>query len=51
MTLHKQKKEIEKEQPAALPQGNTNVFIGSTTELQKLLKKEKEVIQIQDSDD
>ena len=48
MNLHQQKKNIEKEdkpKQAALPAGDTNVFIGSTTELQRMLKdiNEKEV--------
>jgi|TARA_B110000908_G_scaffold47174_1_gene57538 hypothetical protein len=48
MNLHQQKKNIEKEdkpKQAALPAGDTNVFIGSTTDLQRMLKdiNEKEV--------
>jgi hypothetical protein len=44
MNLHKQKKEIEKEDATALPnkQETTNVFIGSTTDLQRMLKKVNE---------
>lgn len=50
MNLHQQKKNIEKEdkpKQAALPAGDTNVFIGSTTDLQRMLKdiNEKEVSQ------
>ena len=45
--LHKQIKEIEKEETLSLPQSGdtTNVFIGSTTDLQRALKelKEKEI--------
>jgi len=48
MNLHQQKKNIEKEdkpKQAALPAGDTNIFVGSTTELQRMLKdiNEKEV--------
>ena len=48
MNLHQQKKNIEREdkpKQAALPAGDTNVFIGSTTDLQRMLKdiNEKEV--------
>ena len=50
LTLQKQKKDLDKvDAPttAALPHGNTtnNVFVGSTTELQRMLKdiNEKEV--------
>ncbi len=49
LTLHKQKKDLDKqENPVpALPAGQTtnNVFVGSTTELQRMLKNmnEKEV--------
>jgi hypothetical protein len=43
MNLHKQKKEIEKEDVKALPkQETTNVFIGSTTDLQRALKQVNE---------
>ena len=50
MNLHQQKKNIEREdkpKQAALPAGDTNVFIGSTTDLQRMLKdiNEKEVSQ------
>ena len=42
MTLHKQKKEVEKEDAPALPnpngKGDTNIFVGSTTDLQRMLK-------------
>lgn len=40
LTLHKQKKDIEREDVAALPKAETtnNVFIGSTTDLQRMLK-------------
>lgn len=48
MTLHKQKKDLEKTDVPALPAGQTtnNVFVGSTTDLQRMLKdinNEKEV--------
>ena len=39
--IHQQKKNLEKVDklaPPALPQSNTNVFIGSTTDLQRMLK-------------
>jgi hypothetical protein len=43
MNLHKQKKDIEKDEVKALPkQETTNVFIGSTTDLQRMLKKVNE---------
>jgi|TARA_B110000858_G_scaffold79795_1_gene92421 hypothetical protein len=50
MNLHQQKKNIEREdkpKQGALPAGDTNVFIGSTTDLQRMLKdiNEKEVSQ------
>ena len=40
MQLHKQVKEIEKDDTPALPKSETtnNVFIGSTTDLQRMLK-------------
>ena len=48
LTLQKQKKDLEKEDtPALPPAGNTtnNVFVGSTSDLQRMLKdmNEKEV--------
>lgn len=47
MTLHKQKKEVEQESNSVpgLPNksGDTNIFIGSTSELQKFLKQEKDI--------
>ena len=48
LTLQKQKKDLEKEDRPALPPGGqttNNVFVGSTTELQRMLKdmNEKEV--------
>ena len=48
LTLHKQKKDLDKTEVAALPAGQTtnNVFVGSTTDLQRMLKdinNEKEV--------
>ena len=48
LTLQKQKKDLEKEDKPALPPGGqttNNVFVGSTTELQRMLKNinEKEV--------
>jgi hypothetical protein len=45
--LHKKKKDFDKkDEQAALPQGQTtnNVFIGSTTDLQRMLKKEEKII-------
>ena len=44
MQLHKQVKEIEKDDTPALPKGDTtnNVFIGSTTDLQRMLKNVSE---------
>lgn len=43
MKLHKSNKEIKKEDAPALEGGttNNNVFIGSTTDLQKMLRNEK----------
>ena len=55
MTLHKQKKDLEKTDLPALPagQGQTtnNVFVGSTTDLQRMLKdmNEKEVTEPHDA--
>jgi len=49
LDLHKKKKDFDKkDEKVALPQGQTtnNVFIGSTTDLQRLLKQENEVIDI-----
>jgi hypothetical protein len=47
LDLHKKMKDIEKKDKPALPQGQTtnNVFIGSTTDLQRMLKdmNEKDV--------
>jgi hypothetical protein len=48
LTLQKQKKDLDKvDEPKALPQGTTtnNVFVGSTSDLQRMLKdmNEKEV--------
>lgn len=42
MDLHKKKKDIEKEDNAALPAAQTmnNVFVGSTTDLQRMLMKD-----------
>lgn len=44
LQLHKQVKEIEKDDTPALPKGDTtnNVFIGSTTDLQRMLKNVSE---------
>ena len=41
LKLHKSKKEVDKDDMPALPDGTTsNVFIGSTAELQKMLRDE-----------
>ena len=41
LKLHKSKKEVDKDDMPTLPDGNTsNVFIGSTAELQKMLRDE-----------
>ena len=40
--MHKQVKDIKKEDPVSSPQNVTNaLFVGSTAELQKLLKNNK----------
>jgi len=47
LDLHKKKKDFDKkDDKLSLPQGQTtnNVFIGSTTDLQRMLKNEKEKI-------
>lgn len=47
LDLHKKKKDIrKKEEKAALPAGNTtnNLFVGSTTDLQKLLIQQNNAI-------
>lgn len=46
LDLHKKKKDINKSDEKALPQGQTtnNVFIGSTTDLQRMLKDEEKII-------
>jgi len=53
MALNKTKKQIEQlNNPKELPNGttNNNIFIGSTTELQRFLQNEKQVIPHDDSD-
>lgn len=43
LDLHKKKKEVEKEDQPALPPGSTtnnNVFVGSTSDLQRFLAKD-----------
>jgi hypothetical protein len=53
MDLNKKHKEvIRKDEPKALEGGttNNNIFIGSTTELQRFLQNEKEVIEHDNSD-
>lgn len=53
MDLNKKHKEINKADVPALPQGgttNNNVFLGSTTELQRFLQNEKNVIPHDDTD-
>jgi len=53
MDLQKKKKDVEKSDvPALENRGNTtnNVFLGSTTELQRFLQNEKQVIPHDDSD-
>jgi len=53
MALNKTKKQIEQlDKPKELPNGttNNNIFIGSTTELQRFLHNEKQVIPHDDSD-
>lgn len=55
MDLNKKKKEVEKSDVPALSDGSggsttNNIFLGSTTELQRFLQNEKEVIQHDDSD-
>ena len=50
LDLHKKKKDFDKkDEKPALPQGQTtnNVFIGSTTDLQRLLKQENDIIDIE----
>ncbi len=41
MKLHKSNKEIKQEDPTLPGVTNNNVFVGSTTELQKMLRDEK----------
>jgi hypothetical protein len=53
LDLHKKKKDIDKKDIAALPipQGSTtnNLFVGSTTELQRFLAtQQKNIIDIED---
>ena len=55
MDLNKKKKDVEKSDVPALVDGNggnttNNVFLGSTTELQRFLQNEKQVIPHDDSD-
>lgn len=53
MALNKTKKQIEQlDKPKELPNGttNNNIFIGSTTELQRFLQNDKDVIEHDDPD-
>lgn len=53
MALNKTKKQIEQlDKPKELPNGttNNNIFIGSTTELQRFLQNDKNVIEHDDPD-
>jgi hypothetical protein len=56
MDLHKKRKELTAKSPTALPapeQGTTNVFVGSTEELQKMIKQqqEKNMVDVTPKDD
>ena len=46
LDLHKKKSDIEKKEMPALPNSttNNNVFVGSTTDLQRMLMKDVDVI-------
>jgi len=44
MELNKKKKDVEKEEPKQVGTTNNNLFIGSTTELQRFLQNEQKVI-------
>ena len=47
MDLNKKKKDIDKkEEMKKIPNTTNNLFVGSTTELQKLLKNESEIINV-----
>jgi hypothetical protein len=54
MDLNKKKKDVEKSDVPALGEGGSgttnNIFLGSTTELQRFLQNEKQVIPHDDSD-
>lgn len=55
MDLHKKKKDYHKQEVKALPQGtttNNNVFIGSTTDLQRMLQDmESEIVDVTPTDE
>jgi hypothetical protein len=53
MDLHKKKKEIEKVDQPKLPPTTNNVFVGSTTDLQRMLKgvNEPKDVTVDDSRD
>ena len=38
--IHKKKHDMEKKDPPAIPTTNNNVFVGSTTDLQRMLMKD-----------
>ena len=48
MDLHKKKHDMEKKDVPALPTTNNNVFVGSTTDLQRMLMKDVEAIEHED---
>ena len=46
--IHKKKHDMEKKEVPALPTTNNNVFVGSTTDLQRMLMKDVETIEHED---
>jgi hypothetical protein len=46
--IHKKKHDMEKKDVPALPTTNNNVFVGSTTDLQRMLMKDVEAIEHKD---
>ena len=46
--IHKKKYDMEKKDVPALPTTNNNVFVGSTTDLQRMLMKDVETIEHED---
>ena len=46
--IHKKKHDMEKKEVPALPTTNNNVFVGSTTDLQRMLMKDVEAIEHED---